>query len=61
MTCNPELDHPYIIWVDNGSEGFAPHGYDTAAEAIEAIMNGLYGKVVLTQRLVLGVKQDNVG
>lgn len=41
---------PYIVWVNNGLEGWAPRSYDTLREAINDD-SGFGGEKVITKRV----------
>lgn len=52
-------DAPYVIWIDYGSEGWSPKGYDTPEEVLDAIASGdTHGHpFVITRRTHLSITE----
>jgi len=47
---------PIIAWVDYGREGWVPETFATYRKALEFATGGTHGRVVITRRIDLTVK-----
>jgi hypothetical protein len=59
MTGRYDANGPYVTWIDNGGEGWAPRSFDTLREAVIAETYG--SNVVVTKVVQFEIKEIEDG
>jgi len=48
-----ETNYEFLVWIDYGTEGWSPHGFDSLEDAVAFMQTASSESRVLTRRMVL--------